>query len=304
LTGPPSALTQILANIVAAFSTADILAAGALSPDDKAGAIADLSLLGESGLLLAALTFSEVLNSIEGVSKVTTAMAEDAEAAKNLGAMEGALQALATISLHAGDQITTLQDTLNPIQNVVHVLNNAYSLQADSIYEKSNSGTLQSAGVGGTECLLSLDPLAPPAGGGIMLEYRNPVAQPLIQLNFQGVKIAAGVPNAGPQITLSPIPTQGLTLSYGQVCSITLNAQGITLAYGPPGAGSSITLNAAGITLTVGAATTLTLTPAAFDLMVSTFGVTTEGQFTVSAQNLLENVTGTVTRQSGVYSID
>jgi hypothetical protein len=307
LTGQPSVLTLALAGAAAVLGTSSVLTAGALDPDSKAGEITDLSLVGGFGLALIALTASEVYDAVKELTTLTTAEAADAEAARNLGTMKGSIKALQTAARDAAGDAITLQDSMLPIQNALHVVNNAYALQADTIYEKSDSGTLLSAGTGNTECLVSLDPDPPPVGQGILVVYGNPVARPVMQMNYQGVKVSAGAPNAGPQITLSPIPTQGLTLAYGPAgtgSSITLNAEGITLSYGPPEAGSSITLNAAGITLKVGAATTLTLTPADFELMVTTFYVPTEGQFTVFAQNLAENVTGTVNRLSGVYSVD
>src|SRR5262249_39370349 len=49
VTGQPSALTQVLANLFAVVSTAGILVAGALDPESKAGVVGNLSLLGASG---------------------------------------------------------------------------------------------------------------------------------------------------------------------------------------------------------------------------------------------------------------
>jgi hypothetical protein len=283
LTGPPSTLTLALAGAAAVLGTASVLTAGGLDPDTKAGEITDLSLGGGFGTALAALIASEVRDSFKELTKLTTAEATDAKAAKNLKAMKAATDDLETTADFAAEDITKLSNTLARIQNVLEVKDNNYALQANTIYENGRSGTLLTAGAGNTECLVSLDPNAPPLGQGILLGYGDPVAQPVMQMNNQGVTISAGAPNTGPRITLSPNPTQGLTL-----------------AYGPPDTGYSITLNTRGITLTVGAATVLELTPATFKLTVPTFDVQTEGQFTIFAQNLVENVTGIVTRKAGV----
>jgi hypothetical protein len=72
-------------------------------------------------------------------------------------------------------------------------------------------------------------------------------------------------PNAGPQVTLSPLP-----------------AQGLTLAYGPPGAGCSVTPNAEGITLRCGATTYLVLTPEGILLNGREFGVRAQTRFGAS----------------------
>jgi hypothetical protein len=198
----------------------------------------DLGLVGGVGLALVALTASEFYSSVKEITELTTAEAADAEAVKSLGQMKGSVQMTMLGMQLANQQINTLKGSLAPIQNALRVVNNAYTLQANTVYENSLTGTVLTAGTDGspTECLVSLDPGPPPAGQGILLAYGNPVAQPVMQLNYQGVTISAGAPNAGPQITLSPIPTKGVTLSYGPAgtgCSITLNAAGITLQVGP-----------------------------------------------------------------------
>jgi hypothetical protein len=304
VTGSPSPVTLVLAEIAAALGTADILTAGFLDPDSKAGSIADLGLTEGFGGALLLLTLSEVLSAVEGTTQVTTAAAADAEASRNLGAMNGAIRLLETAKDYAVGQFKSLKLSREALQTVVQVVNADFAVEAYTITEKSYMATILSAGAEGspTECIISLDPGDPPLGQGIILAYADPAAEPSIQLNNQGVTLTAGVPGAGPKVALTAIaPTLGLTLSFGAVCSITLNAQGITLSYGPAGAGSSITLNAAGISLKCGA-TSLELLPTSIQLGSQEVGIMAENTYWIVAGALNEVVDGMASRTAASQS--
>jgi type VI secretion system secreted protein VgrG len=306
LTGPPSVLTVGLAGAAALLGTASVLTAGGLDPDTKAGEITDLSLVGGFGLALIALTASEVYDSVKELTTLTTAEAAAAEAAKNLGAMKGAIKVLQTATQDAAGDTITLQDSMLPIQNALRVVNNAYALQADTISETSDSGTLLSAGAGNTECLVSLDPGAMGTGQGLLLRQCSPAA-PWITLNSNGIAISVGTPIPGmppapasPRIYLSQLPNQGLTLGFGMpgptYSFIRLNDQGITLSYGPPGVGCSITLGAAGITLQVGATTSLKLKADQIASESLQIEATALNKYAVNAGELEEAVIGAASR--------
>jgi type VI secretion system secreted protein VgrG len=308
-----SLLTNVLANVLAALSTATVLTAGALDPSGKTGTIADYSLLGASGLALAAVAGSEVYAVVKDVTEVVSEWAESAaltldiaQLKANVGTVVAGTDLAGTAATLRTD-LTTLQGTVAPIQNHVNINGGAYVLTGDTITETSDLSTLLVSGTGplvASQCRITLDPAAPPGGRGIFLEYGSNPALPInAQLNAQGVTLTAGPPAAGAKVALATVgPPPGLTLSFGPECTISLNATGITLSYGLPGAGYSITLNAAGITLTVGT-TVLALTPEAFNLEVVTFNVGAEGQFTVAAQALTETVTGIAARTAASTTI-
>jgi type VI secretion system secreted protein VgrG len=302
MTSQASTLTNVAAGIAATLSTAGVLCAGALDPQNKEQVLGtQIGLSGAAGLALGVVAGSEIYDLVKKTTKVVSEWAEDAALTQQLRQIETNITTATTILATATGDITTLRDTVTPIQAHLNINGNAYVLTGDTITERSDSSTLLTSGVAGapSECRVTLDPNA--AGRGILLEYGDPVGLPInAQLNDQGVTLTAGPPGAGSKVALATLgPPPGLTLSFGTPpagCSITLNAEGITLSYGPPVAGSSITLNAEGITMKAGPTTTLTLTPAAFNLETIAFNVEAHGPFVVVAQELTETVEATAAR--------
>jgi type VI secretion system secreted protein VgrG len=276
LTGKMDPLTQVVANLAAATSTADILVAGSSDPDDKAGLIAGLG--GGAAGLLGLLALSEVAVSVLGITKVIDAAAKAGEMNDNVSMLVAAKDFTEQGLRAAGvNSVPDMAADLTALQNHVSVLNGQFATNADTVALQGVAAVMCSAGSGALGNWVSLDGVDPL--GGLSLRYGDPIAEPLIRLNQQGIKISVGPPDSGPQITLSPIPTQGLTLSYG-----------------PPGAGCSITLNAEGITLKVGATTSITLTPEG--VLTDALEVMTDAQTRVDVytQDLTEIVGGEASR--------
>jgi type VI secretion system secreted protein VgrG len=300
MTGPPSSMTLSLATLLGATSTADVLVAGGFNPEQKVLTIAELGVASVG--LLGLLVLSEVLTTVENVTKVSIDLGEDGTTADNIPAMQGAINLLNLTTGIGSGQPVNLKDTLAPIASAVKVTAQTHGFEGDVVYVRGNSGLGVASGTGPARCQMSMNGTNP--AEGLKLLHQAP-SQPLIQLNAAGVQIAAGIPKIGPQITLTPLANQGLTLSYGAPapgCSISLNATGITLSNGPPGAGSSITLNAQGITLKCGATTTLQLTPTGVQVTAAEIDLMALGKYSLAALNFEETVDGTVSRAAAAQS--
>jgi hypothetical protein len=298
LTGPPSVLTLALAGAAAILGTSSVLAAGVLDPDTKAGEVTDLSLVGGFGLALAALTASEVYDSVKGLTTLATYQEETASEVLDLAAMQASIRIIETIQNFACGKLNDLEGALNAIHNNPHVLDGDYSLKAKSAFLVGQESTLLGAGVTKQDfrCVVSLDPSP---DGGIDLRYHHPVARPEVNLHYKGIQLLAGESpeGPGPQVSLIGVPpNEQLALLFNPLCSIILKAEGITLMYGQGEVGCSITMNAEGITFNVGQTTVLELTPEGIKLDALEVGVMAPTNFQVVTGELTEVVDGMASR--------